>query len=87
MWFEIQLLLAFLCALVPVAALLISHTVSVTKEIEKQGHDLEDVTSKLEESEKQGQRLQRELGSVQDLHRKVSRVVLNFTISFTVLYR
>jgi len=72
MWLEIQCFLAFLLAILPVAMLLTKYFISVTKEIEKQGRDLEETTNKLEESERQGQRLQRELESVQDLHRKVS---------------
>lgn len=42
------------------------------QEIEKQGQDLEEVTCQLEESERQGQRLQRELENMEDLNRKVS---------------
>lgn len=75
MLWELQFLLACAFALSPVAVMLIRYILSVTKEIEKQGHDLEDVTSKLEESEVKGQRLQRELESVQDLHRKVNDLV------------
>lgn len=81
MWPEIQNFVAIVLALLPVAMYLMQYFISVTKEIEKQGHDLEDATNKLEESERQGQRLQRELESVQDLHRKVS-----ISVSVVFLY-
>ena len=44
------------------------------QELEKAGLDLEDITTQLDESSKQNQRLQRELENVHDLHRKVSFV-------------
>ncbi|XP_052276394.1 ninein-like protein isoform X3 [Dreissena polymorpha] len=42
------------------------------KEIERQGHDLDEVTGQLEESERQCQRLQREVEGVQELHMKLA---------------
>lgn len=72
MFFEIQLLAGLLLSLLPVVAMVIDYINSVSKEIEKQGNDLEEATGQLEESQKQCHRLQRELENVEDMHRKVS---------------
>ena len=71
MLFELQFLAGLLVALIPVVVMVIDYFNSVAKEIEKQGHELEEVTGQLDESEKQCQRLQRELENVEDIHRKV----------------
>jgi uncharacterized protein YoxC len=71
MLFELQFFAALLLSFIPVIVMVFDYFNSVSKEIEKQGHELEEVTGQLDESEKQCQRLQRELENVEDIHRKV----------------
>ena len=76
MLFELQLFVSVCVAVSLIVAMVMTYIHSVTKEMEKLGHDLEEVTGQLEESERQNQRLQRELEGVEDLHLKVRLVWL-----------